>query len=232
MNFRYHHHSSTSLLTLYAPATIYIYTYNVVGVDNTDRWRTTWDVRVGNIVGGDNMYMMTICTVRIALHEIAYEARLCDKHTNYIHKTIKKILEQQHLRGDNMCSEVRHILSPTTICTCITFLSATICAHGRQYVQWGSVHIVADDNMYRTTICTVTGVMEWSHGVEWSEVEWNLCNKPGNFERKSILNMQNIFLVLHMGVKVICQNLNICHIEDELKGQQLEWLVCFGFSFG
>ena len=44
--------------------------------------------------------------------------------------------------------------------------------------------------------------------------------------------MQNIFRVLHMGVKVIFQNLNICHIEDELKGQQLEWLVCFGFSFG
>ena len=55
-----------------------------------------------------------------------------------------------------MCSEDRHILSPTTICTCITFLSATICADWRQYVQWGSVHIVADDNMYRTTICTVT----------------------------------------------------------------------------
>ena len=156
MNFRYHHHSSSSLLTLYAPATIYIYTYNVAAVDNTYRWTTTWDVRVGNIVGGDNMYMTTICTVRIALHEIAYEARLCDKHTNYIHKTIKKILKQQHLWGDNMCSEVRHILSPTTICTCITFLSATICADGRQYVQWGSVHIVADDNMYKTTICTVT----------------------------------------------------------------------------
>ena len=117
MNFRYHHHSSSSLLTLYAPATIYIYTYNVAAVDNTYRWTTTWDVRVGNIVGGDNMYMTTICTVRIALHEIAYEARLCDKHTNYIHKTIKKILKQQHLWGDNMCSEVRHILSPTTICT-------------------------------------------------------------------------------------------------------------------
>ena len=118
MNFRYHHHhSSSSLLTLYAPATIYIYTYNVAAVDNTYRWTTTWDVRVGNIVGCDNMYMTTICTVRIALHEIAYEARFCDKHTNYIHKTIKKILKQQHLWGDNMCSEVRHVLSPTTICT-------------------------------------------------------------------------------------------------------------------
>ena len=31
---------------------------------------------------------------------------------------------------------------------------------GRQYVQWGSVHIVADDNMYRTTICTVTNPLE------------------------------------------------------------------------
>ena len=39
----------------------------------------------------------------------------------------------------------RHILSP-----------ATVCADGRQYVQLGSVHIVADDNMYKTTICTVT----------------------------------------------------------------------------
>ena len=62
-----------------------------------------------------------------------------------------------------MCSEVRHILSPTTICTCITFLSATICADGRQYVQWGSVHIVADDNMYRTTICTVTTLLSLLH---------------------------------------------------------------------
>ena len=169
MNFRYHHHSSSSLLTLYAPATIYIYTYNVAAVDNTYRWTTTWDVRVGNIVGGDNMYMTTICTVRIALHEIAYEARLCDKHTNYIHKTIKKILKQQHLWGDNMCSEVRHILSPTTICTCITFLSATICADGRQYVQWGSVHIVADDNMYRTTICTVTNATCIWFAISWGK---------------------------------------------------------------
>ena len=90
-----------------------------------------------------------ICTVRIALHEIAYEARLCDKHTNYIHKTIKKILKQQHLWGDNMCSEVRHILSPTTICTCIILFCR------RQYVPM-------DDNMCSegryilslTTICT------------------------------------------------------------------------------
>ena len=50
-----------------------------------------------HIVADDNMYKTTICTVRIAQHEIAYEARLCDKHTNYIHKTIKKILKQQQL---------------------------------------------------------------------------------------------------------------------------------------
>ena len=69
--------------------------------------------------------------------------------------------------------------------------------------------------------------VEWSHGVGW-----NLYNKPGKKERKSILNMHNLCSVSGMGVKVFCQNLNYCNIKDQLKGQQLDWLVYSGFMFG